>query len=296
MADLRFFDDPLPFLAQVDEQLAAQPVLSTVVAGIAHRVANADAEGRPRPEGVPCWFVSVTEGSRVVGAGMRTAKSAPHPLYLMPMPDEAACALADALADRGERPGGANGALPAVELFAARYAERTGADVSVAQRTRLFELGDLTPARTTAGRLRAARPGELAVAKGWYDAFMTDADEQAGRPRGSSFHEAPDEEDLLRRIETGSIWLWVDDDDRPVHLTAASPPSYGVSRIGPVYTPPAERGRGYASAAVAAVSQAILDEGNRACLFTDQANPTSNKIYEALGYRPLVDMANLVVG
>ena len=31
------------------------------------------------------------------------------------------------------------------------------------------------------------------------------------------------------------------------------------------------------------------------CLFTDQANPTSNKIYEALGYRPVVDMAHFVV-
>ncbi len=70
-----------------------------------------------------------------------------------------------------------------------------------------------------------------------------------------------------------------------MHLTGVNPPSYGVARVGPVYTPKSHRGRGYASAAVAEVSQRILDEGGRACLFTDQANPTSNKIYEALGYR-----------
>ena len=47
--------------------------------------------------------------------------------------------------------------------------------------------------------------------------------------------------------------------------------------------------------AVAEVSARLLTEGARVCLFTDQANPTSNKIYVAMGYRPVVDMANLVI-
>ncbi|MGC4856996.1 GNAT family N-acetyltransferase, partial [Micromonospora sp. DT4] len=66
-------------------------------------------------------------------------------------------------------------------------------------------------------------------------------------------------------------------------------------RIGPVYTPPAQRGRGWASNAVAEVSRRIQADGARVCLFTDQANPTSNKIYTALGYQPVVDMANLII-
>jgi predicted GNAT family acetyltransferase len=68
-----------------------------------------------------------------------------------------------------------------------------------------------------------------------------------------------------------------------------------VCRIGPVYTPREHRGRGYAGATVAAASRALVDEGAQVCLFTDQANPVSNALYERLGYRPLVDMANLVV-
>ncbi|WP_395694501.1 GNAT family N-acetyltransferase [Nocardioides sp.] len=80
-----------------------------------------------------------------------------------------------------------------------------------------------------------------------------------------------------------------------MHLTAMNAPAYGVSRVGPVYTPAEHRGHGYASAAVAEVSRRILEAGDRACLFTDQANPTSNKIYEAVGYRAVVDMANLLV-
>jgi predicted GNAT family acetyltransferase len=68
-----------------------------------------------------------------------------------------------------------------------------------------------------------------------------------------------------------------------------------VARIGPVFTPRERRGRGYASAAVAQVTRLVLDQGARACLFTDRANPTSNKIYAALGYRPVVDMVNVVL-
>ena len=72
-------------------------------------------------------------------------------------------------------------------------------------------------------------------------------------------------------------------------------PSFGVARVGPVYTPGAHRGRGYASVLTAHVSRLLRDSGTRVCLFTDQANPTSNKIYAAIGYVPVVDMANLVI-
>jgi len=90
------------------------------------------------------------------------------------------------------------------------------------------------------------------------------------------------------------IFVW-DVDGLAVHVTAATEPAFGVSRIGPVYTPGDRRGHGYASRAVYEVSKQLVDSGVRACLFTDQANPTSNKIYEALGYERVVDMANLLV-
>jgi GNAT superfamily N-acetyltransferase len=171
----------------------------------------------------------------------------------------------------------------------------TGKSATVGQHTRLFELGDLVEPRQPPGRLRPARLDEQPLVASWYEAFMADADEQAGREPGTSPHEAPTEEEMARRIEGGRVFVWVDDDDHPVNVTAASMPAYGVSRVGPVFTPKEERGRGYASAAVYAVSKLLRDSGERACLFTDQANPTSNKIYEALGYRRLVDMANLRV-
>jgi hypothetical protein len=211
------------------------------------------------------------------------------------MPDEAAVVLARALHARGEDAPGVNGALPAARLCAEETARLTGGAVTVSQHTRLFELGDLVVPPNPSGRLRVATEGDLELALEWFLAFRAAADEQAGRDSGSSQESAETPESMRRRIALGRVWLWVDAAGRPVHLTAANPPAFGVARIGPVYTPPEHRGHGYASAAVAEVSRQIVASGARACLFTDQANPTSNKIYEALGYRPVVDMANLLV-
>ncbi len=293
--ELRFFDDPVAFLDVAADHLAEDPVLSTVMAGVTTRIHDQREAGIAWPDGVPCWFAAVLEGDEVIGTAMRTATFGEYPAYLLPMPDEAAVLLARTLLERDEPVLGANGALPAVQVFCEEMARGTGQAARIAQHTRLFELGELKEPASVAGRLRPATVEEQDLVSSWYDAFMADADEQAGRVPGTSAHEAPGPEDMRRRIEGGRVFVWVDEAGQPVHVTAASRPTYGVSRIGPVYTAKEHRGRGIASAAVAEVSKLLRDSGERACLFTDQANPTSNKIYEAIGYRPVVDMANLVV-
>ena len=100
---------------------------------------------------------------------------------------------------------------------------------------------------------------------------------------------------MLVRIREGVEWLWEMPDGTVAHLTGAGLPSYGVSRIGPVYTPREFRGRGIASYVVGELTRRGLEAGNRMCLFTDLANPTSNRIYAGLGYEPVVDMAEHVV-
>lgn len=76
-------------------------------------------------------------------------------------------------------------------------------------------------------------------------------------------------------------------------LVVTGPPTPTGTRVGPVYTPPPDRGRGFASALTAAASQDQLDAGRECCfLFTDLANPTSNTIYQAIGYEPVADVAH----
>lgn len=291
---LQFCTDPGEFLAAAGDYLAEDPVVATVVTTVAHRLLSQQADGVAQPDR-NWWLVVRGEAGAVVGAGMRTAPFAPYPVFLLPMPDEAALALGHTLYERGEEVLAVNGALPTVDLCAAELARLSGARVEVSQHTRLHELGELTWPAPVPGSLRAATEDDLERVTEWFGAFMGDADEQAGRARGASAHEVPERTELLHRLRARRMWFWVDEAGEPVHLTGAHPPSFGVVRVGPVYTPPAQRGRGWASNAVAAVSRRLRDEGARVCLYTDQANPTSNKIYASLGYRPVVDMANLVI-
>ncbi|ASW55201.1 GNAT family N-acetyltransferase [Plantactinospora sp. KBS50] len=290
---LEFHADPGAFLAAAGDHLAADAVVSTVVTTMAHRAAAQPAPERTRPDRT-WWLVVRDAAGAVTGAAMRTATFPPYPPYLLSMPDDAAVALARALHSRAEEVGGINGALPAVDRCAAELARLGGGRVRVGVHTRLHELGDLVAPARVPGRLAVATEDDLDLVVRWWVAFRGDADEQAGRARADA-HDAVDREDLRRRIRAGWVWLWRDGRGEAVHLTAASPPAFGVARVGPVYTPPGQRGRGWASNAVAEVSQRIRAGGARVCLFTDQANPTSNRIYAALGYRPVVDMAHLVV-
>lgn len=291
--DVWFTEDAGEFLARAGEQLAQDPVTGTVVTTIAQRIRDSGPGDLPHH-----WFAVVTGPDGVIaGIAMRTAPFPPYPVYLLAMPDDAVAALAAAVLARGEDVGGATGLRPAADLFAAAVATATGRTVVNGLHHRLFELGTLVAPRAVPGRLRPVRADEADLALAWIRRFFADADEQAGRAAGhadeaSAFGAA----DVARKLDEGVLWFWGDADDRPVHLTGANPPAYGVVRIGPVYTPAAERGRGWAGAAVAEVSRLLGANGDRVTLFTDQANPTSNALYQALGYRPVADTVQLHIG
>jgi len=293
-AELEFLDDAGAFLEAAGELLAAEPVEATVMVTVSDRMRRDREDGLPGPTGFPVWWVVERSGGAVVGAAMRTAPFDPHPAYVLRLSDDGARRLARDLHDRGEDVRGVNGALPAAEVFAAETARLAGRSHRVAVHTRLFVLGELDEPATPPGRPRLARPAEVDHALAWYAAFGRDAAEQAGRDEPHAV-EDEDREGMLRRIHDGTVWVWEDETGALVHLTGASRPMLGVSRIGPVYTPTDRRGRGYASATVAAVSRTLLDEGARVCLFTDQANPVSNGIYERLGFRRLVDQVQVVI-
>jgi RimJ/RimL family protein N-acetyltransferase len=293
-AALEFFGDPRTFLDAAGGLLAANPVESTVVGSVTARAVAGGDVGSTVADAPRWWLVVRDEDGAVVGAAMRTAPAPPHPPYLLGMPEGAARELARVLLARGEEVAAVNGASPATTHFADELAGLTGRTATVRERMRLYEVTAIVDPPAPAGRLVRAAPDDLEVVFGWYDAFAVDAAEQAGQ---SDPHPAPIEtrESTLARIEGGEVWLWERAEGEPVHVTAFNPPSFGVARVGPVYTPPEHRGHGYAAAAVALVSRRLLDEGHRVCLFADAANLTSCGVYERLGYRPVVDMANLVL-
>ncbi|MBC7551211.1 MAG: GNAT family N-acetyltransferase [Cellulomonas sp.] len=284
---LEFFDRPDAFLDAAGPLLAAEPVLGSVIASVSDRTTRELADGIDSwaDVGAPLerwWLVVRDESGSVVSAAMRTAPFKPYPTFAMSMSDEAATMLAAALHERGELLGGANGALPGSRTLAAETA-------------RLWEASSVVVPPAPAGRLRRATEDDAELVLAWFSAFHLEADEQVGREPepGSGEHNTLDS--VLTRIREGVEWVWERADGEVVHLTGAGLPSYGTSRIGPVFTPTEHRGGGIASYVVGELTRRGLEAGHRMCLFTDQANPTSNKIYAALGYRPVVDMAEHLV-
>jgi predicted GNAT family acetyltransferase len=151
---------------------------------------------------------------------------------------------------------------------------------------RLFRLDELVPPRPAGGAARLAGADDIECLIAWYIAFTIEA---FGRlPAGYDARKM-----VTRGVAHSRCWIWSDDAGTPRSFAVRHPAVSGVSRIGPVYTPPEARGRGYGSAATAAASQDGLDEGAVPCLFTDLANPTSNKVYQALGYYPVLDRTML---
>ena len=296
--ELRFFDDPVPFLDQAGDHLAARPVLSTVLAG----VAASDRTGRSRDRLARGRALLVRLGAeaprrRRRRCGPRVRR--PTRPYLMPMPDEAAVALADALARPRRAAWGSERRAPGGRRSSAEdMATPTGrADVRIAQQTRLFELGDLVEPGRSTGRLRPARPDELAIVGSWYDAFMADADEQAGQAAGSSFHESPDRGGARVAIETGSIWIV------GRRRTTAGPPD---RRQTPVVRRDQDRAglhhRGQPGPRLRAARRGTrcrsgsCDGGRTAVPVHRPGQPHLQQDLRGDRLPPLVDMANLVVG
>ena len=125
------------------------------------------------------------------------------------------------------------------------------------------------------GAFRVAQRSDRDVLIAWERAFVIEAG------LGTAEHAA---RSVDRRLSASSQFLW--DNACPVATAAINPAVAGTARIGPVYTPPEHRGRGYATAVVAALSRHALRAGAERCmLFTDLANPTSNRIYARIGYR-----------
>jgi RimJ/RimL family protein N-acetyltransferase len=171
-----------------------------------------------------------------------------------------------------------------VEPFVRIWSTRTGQPARLEMAERIYRLSRVIPARPTVGSWRLADERDQALLREWLDAFHDEA-LPPGSPRWNDAMI-----DRWVRRDDRFAYLWAAE-GRIVSLVVAGSRTPNGRRIGPVYTPPAERGHGYAGALTAAASQDQLDRGARFCfLFTDLANPTSNAIYQRVGYEPVADV------
>jgi predicted GNAT family acetyltransferase len=208
----------------------------------------------------------------------------PYPVLLTPLPEHTAEALAELLAARGRRLPGVNAEQAAAAAFAAAWGKLTGASAQVARRSRLFRLAELVPpAPFPPGAPRVATAADRDLLKSW---LVTFGEEIADVQRDPA-------EAVADRLSYGGLTLW-EDDGTAVSLAGINRPAAGVVRVGPVFTPREHRRRGYGGAVTTAVSQAALGAGaDEIVLFTDLANPTSNALYQRLGFRAVDDLVGL---
>jgi len=262
---VRRFDDPSEFLQRSHAFLSAAEVECGLLWDLARSL--------PRVPPSDCYLGVVEDHGRVVACALRTP---PHKAIITRGPDRALLSLAaDVSARYGTLPP-IMGPEPDVTGLATRWAQDTGGRLHRGTRQRLLQATDVSaPPGQAPGVLRAGRDEDLPVLVTWVTAFCEDV-----------ALDYPGDPERIARDRVGSNRLFVWDNNGPVAMAAYAARTEHGARINFVYTPPAHRRRGYASAAVAALTRALLDQGLRfCCLYADLANPTSNRIYEAVGYR-----------
>ncbi|TGB03158.1 GNAT family N-acetyltransferase [Streptomyces sp. MZ04] len=231
-------------------------------------------------DGVPLFGIRADGDGTVRGAFVWTP---PHLLALSPLPDEAAAdELAAVLADAGHELPGVGAESATAAAFAGAWQRRTGATATVSFHERLYRLGSLTPPEPLPeGGARVATGADRALLERWHAEFKEAIGEQAAMASG---------EWADARIAYGGVTLWETPDGTPVAMAGNTRQVAGQVRVAPVYTPADLRGRGYAGAVTVAVSRAALEAGaDEVLLFTDLDNPTSNGLYQRIGYRPVRD-------
>jgi predicted GNAT family acetyltransferase len=208
----------------------------------------------------------------------------PWHMLISRCPPVAAERLADFLGDQHIDVPGIQGIAECANVFASRWMRRhrVRADEKLALGVYLLDRVIAPP--PVSGSLRQAGESDSDLLLRWGDDFTR----ELGMPDRGDGPKVTRES-----IAAGKRFLWCD--PHPVCCCGVAGPTPNGIRINFVYTPPANRRRGYASAATAAVSQRMLDCGKKFCfLFTDLANPTSNKIYQAVGYRHVCNQIQLM--
>jgi len=237
--------------------------------------------GGPPADGADGYlFATVEERGEVVGAVFRTP---PYKAGLTAMPLAAAPGVARVLAERYDHLPAVFGRREVAEVVGEAWASLKGVVARPGLPQRMYRLDRVTFPEGIPGAMRPATQEDLPRVHDWGERFAEDA--------GASFATAP--RTRVGWVESGSLFLWEDEGEAVSMALATGRTPNGV-RIGYVFTPRERRGRGYATALTAALSQRELDRGARFCvLYTDLTNPTSNAIYPRVGYRPLHDLMDV---
>lgn len=229
------------------------------------------------------YFATVEDRGEVVASALRTP---PRKVILSRAVSRAVTPLvADLFARYPDLPA-VLGPEPTVREFVREWSARSGAPTVEGMNHRLYETTRVIPMdRRPPGQLRIAEERDVPLLAQWAKSFVTEV---------NLLDHIEAERVTRRRIEAGALFVW--EYGEPVSMASWAGRTPNGVRLGFVYTPDTLRGRGYASACVADLTEHLLRNGLRfCCLITDLANPTSNAIYQRIGYEPVCDLTDFVL-
>jgi GNAT superfamily N-acetyltransferase len=274
--------DVAEFLAVAGEHLWRERARNTVILTVSEQLRlNPGLYAPPAGAGAAAgpllgWWTD--PAGAVGGAFLHTP---PHPVLLAAVPADVAAELAPALAGRALS--GVNGHVAAAGAFAATWAAASrGGRATAVRRLRLYRLGELAwPDPAPEGAPRVAVASDAPLIGDWFAAFADEVRENdAGQDHAAAVRE---------KLSHDGVLVW-EAGGHPVSIACLTRQVVRMQRVGPVYTPPEFRGRGYASAVTAEASRRAREAGaEEVLLYTDLANPTSNSIYQRIGYQALED-------
>jgi GNAT superfamily N-acetyltransferase len=263
------------FLDAAGAYLRSDPVQNTVHLTVLETLRQSGPAAFGDDPPVYGWHQS--DSGNVDGAFLQTP---PYPVLAAKLPEGTAPALIELLTASGRQPSGANVAGADEADIIAAWTSATGGDTTARLRSRLFRLARLVPPDPLpAGVARWAGHDDYDLLVSWHSAFG--AESGAGGEDPARL--------VTDRLSHSGLMIW-EAAGRPVAMAGLTRKVAGVVRVASVYTLPGHRQRGYGGAITTAVSQAALDSGAaEVVLFTDITNPTSNALYQRLGYQPVGD-------
>jgi GNAT superfamily N-acetyltransferase len=281
------YPDARAFLERAEPWLLREEQRYGLLLGVAYQVLSGSHRYRP-----PLYWATIEDDSlaeqgaaaadtTLIGCAFRTP---PHQVGVTGLPAAAIGPLVASLRESYLNLPGVAGPEATATAFAEAWTANFGGKWWVEQRQRLHSCRRVTfPDEPAPGALRRAFAADVPVARAWMAGFIHDT---------KARHVGADSAERL--IEQQRLFLWVDGEPRcMVGAVRDTPNTTGVSAV---YTARPFRKRGYASIAVATLSQQLLDAGRASCfLYTDAANPASNAVYRRVGYEPIDDVVEITI-
>ncbi len=277
------------FLTEALDHLVQCEVENNITIGVPKRFS--DTLDLKNIDGTLALFDSVVvyKGDEIVGTFFVTD----HGLCIgYPTQHESITQAAQFIYDIGWRFPMIDGETKTADLFQVAWQGITQRAIKSRREMIVHRLDTVQPPVVCDGNMRLSKDSEVDMLSQWFVDFTNDT--HLAEQKKTSFDEAKLR--MQRHHDAGQAYIWENEKGEAVSMTCITRELINAVNLSLVFTPRAHRGHGYASACVATLSQTMLDKGYKFCsLFTDAANPTSNKIYRQIGYKQILETRNIVL-